>query len=276
MQVNSGKITREKVMTDTLETAETKEGVDIEIENTEPVVDDADIDESESEADFTDDEEEGEELVETEAETKPPQKEWKNAENAEQARKRREKESEAKIKQVKLEAIKEALDGVNPYTGNPIEDETDMNEYLTMKEIDKAGKDPISDYSGYIKEKQKAESKASKEVEISNEWVAKDRTEFIAKYPKIKLNELINDELFATFASGKIGKMPMTQIYSDYQTFNKLSEDRAKNKAAQILANNASTPGKLSNHETKGEKAISEMTKAEFEKMIEKVKRGER
>jgi hypothetical protein len=202
-------------------------------------------------------------------------KSWKTEKNAEQARKRREVERQAELKKTRNDAIITALNGVNPYTNEKIEDDGDVDEYLTMKEIEKSGKDPVNDYSKFLKNRAKEFEKAEKAELNKNERTAKDRSEFEAKYPDVKIDDLFKDDLFRAFTNGKILQTPMIEIYEGYRSFQKLSEERAKTKAAQILANNAATPGKLSNQSPPPSKSVDDMTKAEFETMVEKVKRGE-
>ena len=196
--------------------------------------------------------------------------------NADYARERRKQEQEAAIKKARNEAIIEALNGVNPYTQEKMEDEADIQEYLTMKEIEKNGGDPIADYSKHIKAKAKEQVRVSESEKSQKEWVQKDKADFATKHPDVKLEELLNDELFYTFAVGKVGKMSMDKIYTDYQSFVAKSEERARDRAAQLLANNAATPGKLTNQSPARPKSISDMSKAEFESVVERVKRGEK
>lgn len=196
--------------------------------------------------------------------------------NADYARERRKQEQEAAIKKARNEAIIEALNGVNPYTQEKMEDDADIQEYLTMKEIEKSGGDPIADYSKHLKAKAKEQVKVSENEKSQKEWVQKDKADFVSKHPDVKLEELLNDELFYTFAIGKVGKMSMDKIYTDYQGFVTKSEERARDRAAQLLANNAATPGKLTNQPTTQPKSIADMSKAEFESVVERVKRGEK
>lgn len=196
--------------------------------------------------------------------------------NADYARERRKAEHEKALKQARNEAIIEALNGINPYTQEKMEDDADVQEYLTMKEIEKKGLDPISDYSKHLKAKAKEQVKASESENNQKEWIQNDKQEFVSKHPDVKLDELLTDELFRTFAVGKVGKMSMDKIYTDYQSFITKSEERAKERAAQVLANTAATPGKLTNQEQAQSKSISNMSKEEFERVVERVKGGEK
>lgn len=221
-----------------------------------------------NELEFTNSEENTQESVKENE--KPKQKT-----NADYARERRKAEQEKAIKKARNEAIIEALNGVNPYTQEKIEDEADIEEFLNMRAIENSGKDPIADYSRFLKEKAKEKQRAESENKEKSAWLENDRKEFIEKYPDVKIDELIADDLFRTFATGKVGKMSFEKIYTDYQSFVGKSEERARDRAAQVLANNASTPGKLSTLETNSAKTVENMSKAEFERFVEKVKRGE-
>lgn len=196
--------------------------------------------------------------------------------NADYARERRKAEHEAAIKKARNDAIIEALNGENPYTHEKMEDDADVQEYLTMKEIEKQGLDPIADYHKHLKAKVKEQEKASQVKTNQEEWVQKDKVDFASKHPGVNLAELIEDDLFRTFALGKVGKMSMDKIYTDYQTFVTKSEERAKDRAAQLLANSAATPGKLTNQSPPQATSIADMSKAEFERLKERVKGGEK
>ena len=197
--------------------------------------------------------------------------------NADYARERRKQEQENAIKKAKNEAIIEALNGVNPYTQEKMEDAADVQEYLTMKEIEKNGGDPIADYSKHIKAKAKEQERESQEKSNQEEWIQKDKKDFVSKHPEIKLEELLEDNLFRQFAIGRVGKMSMDKIYNDYnQTILAEIDKRATDRAAQLLANNAATPGKLTNQSTNKALSIKDMSKAEFEKLKERVKGGEK
>ena len=73
--------------------------------------------------------------------------------NADYARERRRAEQKKALEKARYDAIIEALDGENPYTHEKMEDGADVEEYLTMKEIEKQGKDPITDYHKFLKDK---------------------------------------------------------------------------------------------------------------------------
>ena len=211
-------------------------------------------------------------------ESEPEVKSWKNEKSAENAHRRREADRQAELRKTREQAVIDALGGVNPFTNEKIADSSDVQEYLNMKEIEKSGGDPLSDYSRFLKTRQKEQDRIKAAEDKRSEWIDNDREDFIAKHPDVKLDSLIKDELFKTFAAGKVGSISMTKIYSDYQSFIKLgeqrAEERAKAKAAQILANNDANPGRLSDENPQVQKPISEMTMEEFAAFDEKVKSG--
>ena len=227
-----------------------------------------DVEFTDSGANTTDEESEVEEKKD---ENKKPQKT-----NADYARERRKAEQEAAVKKAKYEGIIEALNGENPYTHEKMEDDADVQEYLTMKEIEKKGLDPVADYSKHLKAKAKEKEKALKEKASEEEWVQKDKADFATKHPDVNLADLVEDDSFKSFALGKVGKMSMDKIYTDYQTFIAKIEERAKDRAAQLLANSAATPGKLTSQQPPQQKSIRNMSAAEFENLKERVKGGEK
>ena len=200
--------------------------------------------------------------------------------NSDYARERRKAEREAELNKVKNEtrtkSIIEALDGENPYTHEKMEDETDVQEYLTMKEIEKSGGDPIADYSKHLKAKAKEEARVSQTEKTQKEWIQNDKQDFVSKHPDVDLNNLLDSEQFRLFADGKVGKMSMSKIYENYQTFITKNEESVNEKVAQILANNAATPGQLATSKETTPKDIEKLSGAEFDDLIERVKRGEK
>lgn len=205
---------------------------------------------------------------------------------ARQARLRAEKEAEAKIEQARKEAYEKGLaqgkvqsyiGRQNPYTGETIKDDYDVQEYLEMYELDTKGKDPISAYRELQKEKarKEAEEKIKKDEEDKqNEWYQNDTKDFVEKYSSEKLQELTNDPDFNLFANGKIGKMPLANIYEDYKKLISKYERKSVETAKQIVANNSVTPGALEEGEAQ-EISWDSMTAEQFEKYIQKAKDGE-
>lgn len=196
-----------------------------------------------NEVEFTDTKE-AEETPKAKEEVKPQQ------DNSENARRRREAERQAELKKARYDAIKEAVDGVNPFTNQPIEDDIDVEEYLAMKEIKKQGGDPLTDYSKYHKDKQKEEARIAEQKLKDEEWIENDYKDFKSKHPQVDLDKLAEDDAFMKFAEELVGKKPMAEIYDSYQDLVSKIRKEENNAAARQVANAKATPGSLTSSET--------------------------
>lgn len=184
-------------------------------------------------------------------------REKKNDQNAINAQRRRDQKGKPDTGKVNREhdaireaAILEALDHKNPYTGEEMRDSQDVAEYLAMKEIEKRGGDPLNDFSKYQKEKARERENLARKESEQREWYDKDREAFSIKYPDVNLNELIADKGFASFADGKVGRRPLSEIYEAYQELVGETAKQAKHMAAQMLANKNASPGSLATPDT--------------------------
>ena len=250
----------------------------------------------ESTTNTTENVEETSETIETEGDNEKASQEDNQQEEAKQtkednkyarlARKQAEEEAKKKIEQARKEAYEQGLKQgkvqtyigkQNPYTGETIKDEYDVQEYLAMYELDSKGKDPISGYREL--QKQKYREEAEKKVKLDEEekqkkWYADDTKDFLDKYSQEKLQELSKDEDFNLFASGKIGKVPLANIYEDYQKLISKYQKKSVETAKQIVANNTTTPGAIEETDSQ-ELDWNSMSKDQFEKYIQKAKDGE-
>ena len=230
-------------------------------------------------------EETTEQTEEPQAETKEPQSDEDNSKYR-LARIKAEKEAEKKIEQARKEAYEQGLKQgkvdsyigrQNPYTGKEIKDKYDVQEYLEMYELDSKGQDPIDGYREL--QKQKARDEAERKIKADEEakqkqWYEDDTKDFVEKYSAEKLQELTKDEDFNLFASGKVGKVPLAQIYGDYQKLIGKYEKKSVETAKQIVANNSTTPGGIEETEVQ-ELNWASMPKEQFDKYLEKAKNGE-
>lgn len=258
-----------------LEVADQEETVESTVAETEEVV-------------KSNEEQNEEQTTETSTETTEEETKQSSEDNkfARQARLRAEKEAEAKIAQARKEAYEQGLQQgkiqsyigkQNPYTGETIKDELDVQEYLDMYQLDTEGQDPINGYREL--QKKKARDEAEKKIKAEEEnkqkqWYEDDTKDFLNKYSHEKLQELTKDEDFNMFANGKIGKVPLAQIYDDYQKFISKYEKKSVQTAKQLVANNNATPGALEEGEPK-ELNWETMSKEQFEKYLERAKNGE-
>lgn len=250
----------------------------------------------ESTANTTENVEETSETIETEENNEETSQEDNQQEETKQtkednkyarlARKQAEEEAKKKIEQARKEAYEQGLKQgkvqtyigkQNPYTGETIKDEYDVQEYLSMYELDSKGKDPISGYREL--QKQKYREEAAKKVKLDEEekqkkWYEDDTKDFLDKYSQEKLQELSKDEDFNLFASGKIGKVPLANIYEDYQKLISKYQKKSVETAKQIVANNITTPGAIEETDSQ-DLDWNSMSKEQFEKYIQKAKNGE-
>ena len=260
------------------ETAETTETTNTEMENNVEVGA-SDVADTSKENDFEFSDTTDSEEAEQEGAEKVNEESAKKS-NAEFARERRKKEEEARLakieKETKVKTIIETLDGVNPYTSEKMEDAADVEEYLTMREIEKSGKDPITDFSSYQKQKAKQEAEQQRVKKESEEWITNDAKDFKSKHPDVNLDDLIKDELFVSIAKPQAGKIPMTKIYEIYSlTLNKI-EEKAAARTAQAIANQQSSIGALKNAAPSSPKSVEHMTREERDRLVERARMGER
>lgn len=231
---------------------------------------DASKNENVNDVEFTDTKE-AEETPKAKEEVKPQQ------DNSENARRRREAERQAELKKARYDAIKEAVDGVNPFTNQPIEDDIDVEEYLAMKEIKKQGGDPLTDYSKYHKDKQKEEAKIAEQKLKDEEWIENDYKNFKSKHPEVNLEKLALDTAFMQFAEELVGKKPMAEIYDSYQDLVSKIRKEENNAAARQVANAKATPGSLTSSETDSSndfysvEQVKKMSQEEVHKNYDKI-----
>ena len=256
-----------------LEVAEQEETVESTVD-TETTEEELDTEEVEGE------EEVDEEEPEEESQTKEDNK------YARLARKQAEEKAQKEIERVRNEAYEQGLaqgkvqsyiGKQNPYTGETIKDDYDVQEYLDMFELDSNGEDPINGYRELQKQRAREEAEEKLKLEEENKqkkWYEDDTKDFVDKYSAEKLNELSKDKDFELFANGKLGSVPLAQIYEDYQKLISKYEKKSVATAKQIMANNTNTPGAIHEGEIK-ELDWNNMSSDQFEKYIRKAKDGE-
>lgn len=202
------------------------------------------------------------------------------------ARLQAKKEAESKMEKIRKEAYEQGLKQgkvntylgkQNPYTGKIINDEVDVEEYLSMYELDSKGEDPIKGYQDLVKEKRRAEIKQQLDAEEKSKkdkFFEEDTKDFIEKYGKEKMQEILKDKRFDKFSKGKIGSQSLADIYEDYEEFIGEFKQESIKTAKQIMANNQSSPGGIENQEGQ-ELNWNNMSSEEFEKYVKRAKDGE-
>lgn len=158
------------------------------------------------------------------------------------------------LQKERLDTIIAVTGGENPYTHEPIKDWTDAQEYLTMRRIEQGGGDPLQDYAKAIKAETRDREAKEAAAAQKQQWYLQDRAAFSAEHPDVNADDLTKDADFSAYAQGKIGKVPLTQIYQGYRAMvDKITaavtadvEARLTRTVAQSQANRQASPGSLS------------------------------
>lgn len=265
-----------------METFEDEEVVEDEVDEVDEFEEGEDFTEDkEDEEEFTDDEadetdeDESEETETDDADSNETEESGEEAEektNSYQAQKRRERE--AREKRLKEEAyvkgMIEALGGENPYTGEKIEDSSDVEEYLMMRDLEKQGKDPVADFHKAVK--QKAKDTATKEKEEQQR--TQELQDFANKYPNVKMSELLANERFVKFAGKRVGNEALSDIYADYLSFTSDLESAVEQKQRVKSAKKKATPGSLTGNGDSAKQSYETMSDKAFERKLAAVLRG--
>jgi hypothetical protein len=218
------------------------------------------------------------EVSDTNKQTKKQSKE-DNAKFAEMRRQQEaQKQRETEMKNVEKEAytkgVIEGIGGKNPYTKEQITDEVDLQQFQDMKTLESQGKDPITDYPAFLKEKKKQEMKLVKEQEVSQKKANEFIGEFETKYPG-KFKQIWEDENFQDYADGKLnGSRTLVQIYEGYLALvGRKAEIIADRKVSKAIA----SPGSMTDTDMDVVSSTDwkNMSKDDFKKFVEKAKRGE-
>ncbi len=210
------------------------------------------------------------------AEGKPKQS---NDLNREYARKRREAENAKRIEEARVQTVIETLGGINPFTNEPMTDAADVEEYRLMKRIEKEGGDPVTDYARYRKQVDKEGAKKAEDKATKDAWFANDRASFVKEHPEVDLDELIKDPDFQDYADGKVGRVPLSEIYKRYAKLTKSVDGKAKDLAAQALANRQASPGSAASSGTTDSdfytaEQVRKMSPKEIHENYEKIRKS--
>ncbi len=207
-----------------------------------------------------------------------------NKENAERRiaeKQKKEQERKAKEEREKIEreayfkGLKRALGDKNPYTNNPIVDDEDLEEYEIMKKLEEQGKDPIEDYSEYIKEqKREAKKKAledSKAEEEKLKFAQDNISEVDKKYGEGTAAKYLQNENFKKmFSSALNSKAPLLEAIENYMSIEKYIEQESQEKALEKDARRKSSPGSMGKGSPSPKKSVNDMSSEEFNSYLEK------
>lgn len=264
----------EKILTE--ESTEKKVNEDLENENVDEEESEEfsdSNDENKDEKESSDDDEKGKAKDSDDKNDKKKQSKEENRKFAERRREREKQEKDRKAIEEKAyrKAILEIVK-INPYTEKEIKTDKDVRVYLNMKKLEEAGLDPVADYwqldEVIAKEKEK---ETSPKIDLKE-----DALQFVKDFPDVSLSELNKNERFLKFAKGKIGIIPLSEVYSDFQEFIEELDSEADKKARSLMAKAKATPGvttttEKSDNEYYTIEEIKKMPQAEISKNWDKV-----
>lgn len=268
---------------DEFDEEEDEEVEDDDSDSEDEEFDDGDENEDEEE---TDEEDKKDEEVETKEETKETEKDKKKQSRAENSKFAEMRKEQAKLKaeqekareEGRIEGIKQAYNNKNKFTGKVLTDKHSVDTFLTMLEMEEKGLDPIEDYADYIEEKNREKFKESEDKRKQDDFLKKDLEDFIKEYPDVDLNTLVNDEDFELFSEGKIGNMPLANIYKSFIKFQGKYAEKANKEARMKVAKSKSSPGSSSASEDKNDfytfEQLKNMSDEELEKNWKKVEKS--
>lgn len=243
-------------------------------EDNEEFTDSADEDADDEEASEEEDESEENEDndADSNADEESGEEEAEEKTNSYQAQKRREREAreERLKKDAYVKGMIEALGGENPYTGEKIEDSSDVEEYLMMRDLEKQGKDPVADFHKAVKQKAKDTATKAKEEQQRTQ----ELQDFATKYPNVKMSELLANERFVKFAGKRVGNEALSDIYADYLSFTSDLESAVEERQRAKSAKKKATPGSLTGNGDSAKQSYETMSDKAFERKLAAVLRG--
>lgn len=190
------------------------------------------------------------------------------------------------VKAKEVEMVK-ALHKSNPWTGEAIEDEYDVEEYLAMQALANEGKDPMTEYPKQLKANKRTAAQAAKE-KADSEAQKQSRAqaglqEFSEKYPGVNVQELFADEDFIKFAMSALEVVSLTSVYEAYLPI-KTERERIKaenEKAASMSANSSVAVGSVTSatdpadSEFFTKEQVQKMSPEEVKKNYEKIRKSQ-
>lgn len=231
-----------------------------------------------------------EEVAKAEAEKKAADAETqlklKHAKFAEERRKK--EEEETKVRKIQEESYQKGLidsvGGINPYTNEKIESQADVEEFLNMREAEKQGLDPITDYSKFLKNKKAKAKEEQKETKTKDDWYKKDLEDFQKEFPNVDYSKVIADDELNEFAEELIGTIPLKTIYKKFLGMKEKTEleitAKAEKLASEMYAKKMSSPGSVINENSNADSGfytleqIKAMTPTEVKKNFDKVQKS--
>lgn len=257
-------------------------------EKDDEVVDEVDEDEvtddenNEVDDGFTDTEEE------TKVTEKPSEKKQTKEQNAYYKQMRlEEKAKKDAIEKAKFEGSKEALiksyNGVNPFTGEKIEDDLDVQELLDMIELKNNGsEEPEVDYRKFKKQKEREALKVKQQELSQKEFIEKDAIDFQNKFGKdYDLNKVVEDDDFIAYCGDQLGKQPISDLFTRYLNYKNYIKQKSDDENLMEKAVKQSSVGSMKGSSTSSSEKeyytleeINNMSDAQIRKNLEKINKS--
>lgn len=187
------------------------------------------------------------------------------------------------VKAKEVEMVK-ALHKSNPWTGEAIEDEYDVEEFLSMQALANEGKDPMTEYTKQLKANRRTAAQTAKE-KAQGEAQKQSRAqaslqEFNEKYPGVNVQELFADKDFIKFGKSALEVVSLSAVYEAYLP---IKEEKARlkaenEKAAALAANSSVAVGSVTSatDPADGEfftkEQVEKMSREEVRKNLEKIR----
>ena len=161
------------------------------------------------------------------------------------------------------------------FNGNTVDDQIDQaNAYYTGRNVDDVRKERIAQAEKEAEQNaMRDQLKYYKDKEIK-ERMDRDLSEIQKLNPNIRSFDDLPQDYFDLVSKGIEGPRAYKLLHAEglFQNANQVAEQKA---IAKIQANSKASVGSAGSGEVKGKVNYDEMSDAEFEKLIEKVKRGE-
>ena len=197
-----------------------------------------------------------------------------------------EKAKEDALKAKEVEMVK-ALHKSNPWTGEAIEDEYDVEEFLAMQALADKGEDPTTAYPKQIKANKRSAAQTAKEKAQGEEQDrSRARTslqDFYEKHPDVNVQELLKDKEFLEFGKDALEVFSLARVYEAYLPI-KAERDRInaeQQKAAALAANSQVAVGSVTSatdpadSEFFTKEQVLKMSPAEVKKNYEKIRKSQ-
>lgn len=148
------------------------------------------------------------------------------------------RQDNAAIRAARLRAEREADEKIarsgviNPYTGRPFRSVKEFEEYggrvaesELQKESSRTGRsvDELKEerenreFLRKLREKDKAADSAARAAAQRSAFIRQDALDFVAKYPKVDVAKLENNQQFRKFCGSRYGKEPLAKLYEDFR-----------------------------------------------------------